>query len=158
MVTETPQDFQCYYMRKKSGLSPITHFLISWVAANSVDLNRRERAVVTIAGIIPDLDGAGIVVENLTRHSQRPLTWFSDYHHVLGHNLGFGLIVGTAAFLLGSQKQGCRNGALSLVISGSATRHRAPCRAPRDRWRCFDPIARVGLPLSARFVARRALQ
>ncbi|MDB6016249.1 MAG: rane-bound metal-dependent hydrolase [Pedosphaera sp.] len=85
-------------------MSPITHFLIGWIAANSADLTRRERAVVTIAGVIPDIDGVGIVVEVLTRHSKHPLTWWSDYHHVLGHNLGFCLLVTAIALLLASRK------------------------------------------------------
>src|SRR4051812_19127062 len=85
-------------------MSPVTHFLIGWITANTADLNGRERAIVTIAGIIPDLDGVGIVAEILTRHSAKPLTWFSDYHHVLGHNLGFCLLVTGLAFLFTGRK------------------------------------------------------
>jgi hypothetical protein len=39
------------------------------------------------------VDGIGIVAEILTRNSATPLTWWSDYHHVLGHNLGFALLL-----------------------------------------------------------------
>ena len=81
-------------------MSPVTHFLAGWLVANSANLNRRDRALVTIAGVIPDLDGVGIVAEVLTRHSAHPLNWFSEYHHLLGHNLGFALFVTVAAFLL----------------------------------------------------------
>ena len=69
-------------------MSPVTHFLTGWVLANAVDLNRRDRAIVTIAAVVPDVDGLGIVAEILTRHSQHPLLWFSDYHHAL-HTLLF---------------------------------------------------------------------
>jgi inner membrane protein len=89
---------------KKIDMSPITHFLIGWVTANTAKLDRRERAIVTIAGVIPDADGLGIVAEVLTRHSQRPLTWWSDYHHVLGHNVGFCALVTVLAFLLARQR------------------------------------------------------
>src|SRR5438093_153842 len=85
-------------------MSPVTHLLIGWITANAVKLDRRERVVVTIAGVIPDLDGVGIVGEILTRNSDRPLTWFSDYHHLLGHNLGFCLLVTLAAFLIASHR------------------------------------------------------
>jgi len=85
-------------------MSPITHFLIGWVTANTCRLDRREWALVTVAGVIPDIDGVGIVAELLTRHSQKPLTWWSDYHHVLGHNLGFCLVVTTFGFLLARQR------------------------------------------------------
>jgi len=44
-------------------MSPITHFLLGWIVANTDRLNRRERALVTVAGVIPDLDGAGVVAE-----------------------------------------------------------------------------------------------
>lgn len=74
-------------------MSPITHFLAGWAVASSAELNRRERMMVALAGVIPDIDGAGLVAEVLTRHSTHPLNWWSEYHHVLGHNLGFALLV-----------------------------------------------------------------
>src|SRR6185295_14144310 len=85
-------------------MSPITHFFVGWVVANAAELNRRERACVTLAGVAPDLDGLGIVPEVLTRHSAHPLTWWSDYHHVLGHNLAFGLLVTAVAFGLAKKR------------------------------------------------------
>jgi len=74
-------------------MSPVTHLLVGWLTANAVELNRRERACVTLAGVIPDVDGLGIVAEVVTKDSAHPLTWWSDYHHLLGHNLGFCLFV-----------------------------------------------------------------
>lgn len=68
-------------------MSPATHFLIGWLTANSTRLERRERAAVAIAGIAPDFDAFGAPFEVLTRGSSHPLTWFSDYHHILGHNI-----------------------------------------------------------------------
>jgi hypothetical protein len=61
---------------------------------------RRERAVIALAGVAPDLDGLGIIPEVLTAHSKHPLPWFSEYHHVLGHNLGFALVCTVVAYLL----------------------------------------------------------
>jgi len=80
-------------------MSPITHFLVSWAVAGASDLGRRERAAIALAGVAPDLDGLGIVPELLTRGSTHPLPWFSDYHHVLGHNLGFAIVVTIAGFI-----------------------------------------------------------
>ncbi len=75
-------------------MSPVTHFFMGWAVANTVpSLTKRDRALVTWASVIPDIDGLGIVAEVLTRNSPHPLTWWSDYHHVLGHNLGFALFV-----------------------------------------------------------------
>jgi membrane-bound metal-dependent hydrolase YbcI (DUF457 family) len=69
-------------------VNPISHLLIGWCAA-CVDpaLDDRERALVTIAAVIPDIDGLGLVPEMLTRDTTNPLFWYSDYHHALTHNL-----------------------------------------------------------------------
>lgn len=86
-------------------MSPITHLLIGWTLANSVpSLTRRERAIVTWASVVPDLDGLGIIAEKLTQNSSHPLTWWSDCHHVLGHNLGFALLVSASAAIWARQK------------------------------------------------------
>ena len=70
-------------------MSPVTHFFASWVLASFPRLERRDVALVTLAGVAPDIDGIGIVPELLTRNSTHPLDWFSRYHHVLAHNLLF---------------------------------------------------------------------
>ena len=85
-------------------MSPITHILVGWGVANAARLNRRERALVVMSGIIPDVDGLGFVAEILTRNSEQPLQWWSLYHHVLCHNIGFGLFVMIAAFALSSRR------------------------------------------------------
>jgi hypothetical protein len=60
--------------------------------------------MVTIAGVVPDLDGLGIIAEWLTRNSQHPLNWWSEYHHVLGHNLGFGIVVAIFATMFAKHR------------------------------------------------------
>ena len=86
-------------------MSPITHFLTGWALAN-VDstLTRRERAFVTWAAVIPDLDGLGIIAEIATRNSARPLKWWIAYHHVLGHNIGFAVLVTVLAAMFSANK------------------------------------------------------
>ena len=78
-------------------MSPITHFLTGWAIANAAPLTRRERAVVTLAAVVPDVDGLGIIPELLTRHSQHSLLWFSEYHHAL-HTLWFAVFISVIAF------------------------------------------------------------
>src|SRR6476620_2762314 len=86
-------------------MSPLTHFLMGWAVANAApSLAKRERALVTWAGVAPDLDGLGIIAEGLTRTWRHPPTWWSDYHHVLGHNLGFAVIVAALAGIFANQK------------------------------------------------------
>lgn len=77
-------------------MSPVTHFLASWVLASFPSLERRDVALVTFAGIAPDIDRLGITPELATRHSSHPLDWFSRYHHVLAHNLLFTGVVAIA--------------------------------------------------------------
>jgi membrane-bound metal-dependent hydrolase YbcI (DUF457 family) len=93
-------------------MSPVTHFLTGWVFANSASLERRDRALVTLACVVPDVDGLGIIPELLTRNSPHPLLWFSLYHHSL-HTLTFALVVAAAAIALGRQKW--KTGLLALV-------------------------------------------
>lgn len=85
-------------------MNPVTHLLASWLVANTTDLNRRDRAIVTIAGIVPDMDSFGIIPEMLTRNSAHPLRWWTDYHHVIGHNIGFALLVAVVGFLLSARR------------------------------------------------------
>jgi len=86
-------------------LSPITHFFMGWMVANSApSLTERERAMVTWASVVPDVDGLGIIAEKLTQNSAHPLNWWSEYHHVLGHNLGFALAVTTVAAIFAKRK------------------------------------------------------
>lgn len=85
--------------------------------ANSASLNRRERLWVTGAAVVSDLDGLGLVVELATRHSSHPLFWWSEYHHVLGHNLALGLILSVLSAVC------CRSGWLlpALVLASFHT-------------------------------------
>jgi len=62
-------------------------------------LARRDRALVTLACLAPDIDGLGIVPEWLTRNSSHPLLWFTRYHHSL-HTLLFSVAVALIASLL----------------------------------------------------------
>lgn len=80
-------------------MSPATHFLFGWMVAQAGGLERRERAVVALAGVAPDVDGLGVIAEVLTRNSAHPLLWFTDYHHAL-HNLAFGVVVAAIAFAI----------------------------------------------------------
>ena len=82
-------------------MSPITHLLTGWALANTAELGRRDRALVTLAGAAPDADSFGLVAELLTRESSRPLLWWSDWHHILGHNLLFSMVVALVAFIAG---------------------------------------------------------
>jgi hypothetical protein len=84
-------------------MSPVTHFLTGWVLASAANLGRRDRAVVTVAAMSPDVDGLGVIPELLTRHSARPLLWFSQYHHTL-HTLLFAVVVTGVSFAVARRR------------------------------------------------------
>jgi inner membrane protein len=85
-------------------VSPVTHFFSGWVLANAASVgSRRDRALVTLSAVIPDVDGLGIIAEVLTRNSSHPLLWFSQYHHLL-HNLAFAVVVTAVGFLLAREQ------------------------------------------------------
>ena len=93
-------------------MSPVTHFLTGWVFANCARLERRDRALVTLACVVPDIDGLGIVPELLTRHSAHPLLLFTLYHHSL-HTLPFAIFIAVVAFVLARQRW--KTGLLALA-------------------------------------------
>lgn len=93
-------------------MSPVTHFFTGWVLANCFDLDHRDRALVTLACVTPDIDGLGIIPELLTRNSAHPLLWFSLYHHSL-HRLMFALVIAATAFALAENKW--KTGLLALL-------------------------------------------
>ncbi|MBI4463544.1 MAG: metal-dependent hydrolase [Acidobacteria bacterium] len=85
-------------------MNPVTHLLVGWSVANAAPLNRTERAAVTLAGVIPDVDGLGMVVDFATRNSANPSNWWGSYHHILAHNVGFALAVGVVTFLVSKRR------------------------------------------------------
>lgn len=85
-------------------MSPATHFLIGWMVANTGKLERRDRGAVTLAGVAPDFDAFGVVPEVLTRGTSHPLPWFSEYHHILGHNMVAAFLVGVICFAVARRR------------------------------------------------------
>ncbi len=88
-------------------MNPITHFLVGWSLANTCELDRRERAAVSLAGVAPDLDGLGVVVDFATSRSSNPTELWGTYHHILGHNLTAGLVVAAISFLVATRRWRC---------------------------------------------------
>lgn len=79
-------------------MNPITHALTGWCLAESVPgLSRRGKALITVAAVAPDLDGLGVIAEVATWGSEHPLLWWTDYHHVLCHNLAFAIVLGVVS-------------------------------------------------------------
>lgn len=84
-------------------MSPVTHFLSGWMLANSSRFDRRDRALVTLGCVVPDVDGLGAIPQVLTANSAHPIEWFSRYHHLL-HNFAFALAVALASFFIATRR------------------------------------------------------
>lgn len=65
---------------------------------------RRDAGLIALASVFPDLDSIGIIPELFTRGSGNELNWFSEYHHVIGHNLTAGLAATFLAALVASHR------------------------------------------------------
>jgi inner membrane protein len=85
-------------------MQPATHLLMSWSVAEAILPVRRDRLLAAWAGVVPDLDGFGYPVQVLTADWERPLSWYSDYHHVLGHGVTFGLVWAALTFACAQQR------------------------------------------------------
>jgi len=69
-------------------MSPITHLLASWSLAEGSAVDRRDRALITWCGVLPDADGAGVAADLVNRLLGRPETaWYLGFHHQFLHGL-----------------------------------------------------------------------
>ncbi len=81
-------------------MSPFTHLLASWIVAAKGTDNARDCRLVALAGIAPDADGLGIVVDLVNRALDRPVRFaYLEYHHYLLHGIFGGLLIATLAAL-----------------------------------------------------------
>ncbi len=77
------------FIRKAHRMSPITHFLASWIIAAKTTDNPRDCRLVTLAGLAPDLDGLGLAVDmvnNALNHTSS-FYYYQQYHHSLLHGV-----------------------------------------------------------------------
>jgi inner membrane protein len=63
-----------------------THIMAGWCIGNLFPLTPRERVACMAAAALPDLDGLSIVAGESA---------YQTYHHLLGHNLLFALVIAT---------------------------------------------------------------
>ncbi len=63
-------------------MSPIIHLITAWLIAMFFAIELKERRIVVLAGIIPDIDGAFILFN---------FEAYLEYHHTFGHSYVFGI-------------------------------------------------------------------
>jgi inner membrane protein len=77
-------------------MTPGAHLLTSWILAENFVTTSRERRLVALAGIFPDIDGIGLIVDLVNRNKTE---YYALYHHVFCHNLFIGLLVSAISTL-----------------------------------------------------------
>lgn len=86
-------------------MNPITHLLASWTLADNASGDRRDRNLITWAGVLPDLDGLGAVVDVAAALVGHPTGWhYGDYHHQLLHGLPGALAI-PAILAIGARRR-----------------------------------------------------
>jgi inner membrane protein len=81
-------------------MSPGQHFIISWVTANTVKLDRKSRICITLSGLLPDVDGAGYIYDKIAKHYESNTEYYEQFHHIFGHNIFFGLSLALLCFFI----------------------------------------------------------
>lgn len=77
-------------------MSPETHLFASWLVAAKTTNNSRDCRLVTLAGLLPDADGLGLIPDLINGALEKPIhCYYAEYHHWLLHG-----IVGGAAIAL----------------------------------------------------------
>ena len=75
-------------------MSPFTHLLASWIVAVHTIDNPRDARLVTLAGVLPDIDGLGLGLDLLKDPSLRGgAYYYQEYHHWLAHGIAGGLVI-----------------------------------------------------------------
>lgn len=85
------------------------------MVAEVLPTSPRAKTLIVFAAVAPDLDGLGIVAEVATRNTTHPLNWFSEYHHLLGHNIGFCMLVSAVCFLSSASGEAVKTAILAFI-------------------------------------------
>ena len=89
--------------------------LISWLSSNAVEVDLRERKLITLAGILPDLDGVGVVIDPVAAALGHPTCYWDVWHHQL-HNIGFCLLLTATALCLANVRRRMAAAAVFVVF------------------------------------------
>lgn len=78
-------------------MSPSAHILASWLTAFPFHFAHRERRIISIAGVSPDIDGIGWLVDRAASLAGLETDYYSQYHHVIAHNVMAALVISVVA-------------------------------------------------------------
>ena len=100
--------------------------------------------MVTLAAVIPDADGMGIISDVASKDQGSGLLLYGQYHHVLAHNVFFGLLLTAVVYAL-SKKRGIATPLVLLsfhIQFSHSPAGRSPER-PRSRWHNLDHLLSI---------------
>ncbi len=96
-------------------MSPETHLLASWIIAAKTTDNPRDCRLVTLAGLLPDADGLGLIVDVVGGWLGTKQTHlYAQYHHYLLHGALGGILI--AAVFACFAKRRWRVALLALLV------------------------------------------
>lgn len=79
-------------------MAPQQHLVLSWVLSNLNYDKRRDRIVATLCGVIPDIDGFGVIIDKIT--GDGAYYYYFAWHHKSGHNLFGVIVIGLIAYFV----------------------------------------------------------
>jgi hypothetical protein len=88
-------------------MSPLTHLVGSWLIASATTDNSRDRKLVTLAGVLPDADGLGVVADvvgSFISGKECTFYYYQTYHHLLLHGWPGAVAVSVLLAFLARQK------------------------------------------------------
>jgi len=77
-------------------VSPAAHFIGSWLVGSLATKNPRDRKLITLAGILPDVDGLGMVVDvakGVFFDAPTTYQYYHKFHHILCHGWPAALVI-----------------------------------------------------------------
>lgn len=81
---------------KEMCMAPGSHLVFSWLVAVNVLRDRRERSIVALVGVAPDIDGMGVIIDKISGSTN----YYAQYHHVVGHGIFSAILFAAIAALL----------------------------------------------------------
>jgi inner membrane protein len=88
-------------------MSPLTHLVGSWLVAVATTNNPRDRKLVTLAGVLPDADGLGVVpdvVSSWVSGKECTFYFYQTYHHLLLHGWPGAILISVILAFFARQK------------------------------------------------------
>jgi len=78
--------------------------MLSWLGSRAIFEERRSRVVVTLSGIVPDIDGLGLVIDTGLKVFGVNTNFWGVWHHYL-HSLPFCILISFAAMVIVKSKR-----------------------------------------------------